>query len=649
MAFVSTDWSIAANGNIRYIGDDHNGSAPSYATVIEFHRALQDFADDQAASGDDLLDISSLTPSDRSTDNIITLLNGYNIDATAAEHLYDGSIIQNGGDDVYDGIVNFGNPEIELGIIQDGAVLTDDFWNLGGYHGSATGGSTSTLVDSGASWTVNEWIGYTVRNTTDGSQGIITANTATELTIADLMYGGTNNTNGAAETYYIVKGLNSDGNSGISHRFMLQVKSGGTVIDNQKLIGFSRTFGKTYSEFSINQTANGNNVLACSDSFDLNNATAPNAIYDSVGASFVAPFDSITNSTIGYAQIDINNDSTPEAYYSEWDRGTATINQLYEYAKYITRYKSNTFSLYGLDGDLFRGVTHELAVGSPSGTFAANESVTWANGSGQILAIDSTTAPTKVWIQVLTGLAPTSGTITGASTATAVVSSATARPLSYPFIGASTGSALIGAYGVGVEYLDTSSADLFKALDNATYQPPNNVTFTVQGLKAGEDRVLVTSDNGGAINQSQLSNSGLVNGASVSSITVQEAIPSDTPASGTIRVVNANGFHVPLGYSSFSGSTFTLDGTYDFSNGTPETGNLADGGDVYIAYIDELASGVPDGNGFVTASFTVVYNTDRALFIRVRDGQASPIKTFETTGTLGSAGGSTTAIRTADE
>ena len=71
MAFTATDWSIASNGDIRYIGNDHNGAAPSYATVIEFHRALQDFADDALASGDDLLDISSLTPSDRSTDNII--------------------------------------------------------------------------------------------------------------------------------------------------------------------------------------------------------------------------------------------------------------------------------------------------------------------------------------------------------------------------------------------------------------------------------------------------------------------------------------------------------------------------------------------------------------------------------------------------
>ena len=47
MAFVEADWSITrSTGDIRYIGDDHGGASPSYATVIEFHRALQDFADD---------------------------------------------------------------------------------------------------------------------------------------------------------------------------------------------------------------------------------------------------------------------------------------------------------------------------------------------------------------------------------------------------------------------------------------------------------------------------------------------------------------------------------------------------------------------------------------------------------------------------
>ena len=90
MAMVDADWSIdRASGNIRYIGDDHtlSGGSPTYATVIQFHRWLQAFADDEAFTGDDELDIIDPNPSNRSTDNIITLVNGYNVDATAIEHL----------------------------------------------------------------------------------------------------------------------------------------------------------------------------------------------------------------------------------------------------------------------------------------------------------------------------------------------------------------------------------------------------------------------------------------------------------------------------------------------------------------------------------------------------------------------------------
>ena len=98
MPIVESDWSIdRSTRNIRYIGTDHGVGTPSYATVIQFHRFLQDRADDAVSAGDDQLDITDLTPSDRSTDNIITLINGYNIDDASAEQLFDGSIIQGSG------------------------------------------------------------------------------------------------------------------------------------------------------------------------------------------------------------------------------------------------------------------------------------------------------------------------------------------------------------------------------------------------------------------------------------------------------------------------------------------------------------------------------------------------------------------------
>lgn len=643
MPFVAADWSIALNGDIRYIGDDHNGANPSYATVIELHRALQDFADDATASGNDLLDITSDTPSERSTDNIITLINGYNVDATAIEHLYDGTIEQGGGAERWDGVTNFGNLEVELGIIQNGAVLSDDWWNQGGHHGTATGGSATTLVETGAGWTTDQWVGYVVRNTTKGSQGLVTSNTSDTLTISNSMYGSaTSNVNANTDVYYIAKGLNSSIADGISHRFMIKTVNASAAIDGRKVIGFSRTFGNDYSEFTINSTAPGINVLAISDKDDLNNNTAPNSVYNSVSSTFQGAFNTISNLSTGYVGLDVNNDTTNEFYYSQWDYGTATTNQFYEYSKYITRYKGETGTLYGLAPDLFRGVTSELSVSGGAGTWVEPESVTWTGGSGQILAVDNTAgaSTTKVWIQVLTGSAPTSGTITGNGGATATVSSSTARSLSRPFSGQSTGSALIGSYGLGVTTSDLGSSDLLTALDNIAYQPPNNVTFTVNGLVVGEDRVLVTAESGGVINTTQYTLNGTLSGASVGSVVVNQAISSDTPQPGVLRVVNDEGFEVRLPYTSFSGSTFTLTSTYDFS-GVNENASATTGNGAYIGYIDKLATSTSE-------SFTVVYNADIPLFIRVRDGGGTPIVTFATTGTLTDTGGSTNAIRTSD-
>ena len=564
MAITASDWSVdRTTGDIRYIGGDH-GTSPTYATVIEFHRWLQDLADDAVSSGDDELDITDTDPSARSTDNIISLKGNYNIDDNASEHLYDGSISQNSGDDIYAGFVNFGNTT-NIQIIQNGTVLADDWWNENG-------------------------------------------------------------------------GLNST--TGISHRFMLKVRSGGTDIDVRKVVATSRNFGFTSSEFTVNFATEGNNVLALSELVDLNNQTAE---------ATVATWTDITNTTEGYNGLDIDNNGSDEFYYSQWDLNGRDINDFYERAKWLTR-EGSSETLYGLSGELFRGITHEIVIDSPTGTFNNFEPVSWTGGTGQMLAIDSTTAGTTMWIQLLTGVAPTDGlTITGdTSTATADVNvTVTTRTLSNPFVGASTGSAIIGAYGLGIETDDVTNSDTLFDLTNTSVNPPNNVTFTVGGLVSGEDRVLVapwdgvsTDVNGDpAIDQDQLSLSTTLSTDDVTTVVVTSAIPSDTPSTGTIRVVDDNGFDRRLEYSSWTGSTFTIsstDGQEDFL-----TVNATSANDVYITYIDVLA----DSN---SESFTGVYSTDRDLVVLVRDGGGTPIKQFITSAVFGNANTTVTAIRTTD-
>jgi hypothetical protein len=255
-----------------------------------------------------------------------------------------------------------------------------------------------------------------------------------------------------------------------------------------------------------------------------------------------------------------------------------------------------------------------------------------------MLAINSTTNPTKMWIQLMTGVAPTDNQVItgGSSSATCQVNvTVTDRALSFPFCGVSTGSAIIGSYGFGLEALDLSASDKVFDLTNTQRQAPNYVTFSVGGLVSSEDSVLVGPADGSVLDVDQMTLNGALTGAAVTSVVVNGSIPVDTPASGTIRILRANGAYSKHSYSAWSGSTFTIS-SHDFSSN-----NAANAANVFISYIDKVAA-----SG--TESFTTIYNASRSLFVRVRDGGVTPIKTFETTGTLGSSGGSVTAIRTTD-
>lgn len=721
MALVATDWTITrATKVIAYIGDGHTGVNPSYVTGIEFHRWVQGLADDALAVGDDQLDISNTDPSRRSTDNIITLINGYTISQATSEHIYDSSIIQGtSGSDIWDGIVNFGNAGVLVQIQQVGAVISDDWWNYS-VGGTQTGATNATVVTDSALATAlsnrslgaSDLIGYTIYNTTDGSFGIITANTTGTITVAAGLFGGTLNTFTASDAYKIGIGVNRNAVSGISHRFMVKVRTTSADIDNRKLLGTNRRYGFTYGEFSINATSRGNNVLALSDSEDLNNTTD----FDTVSA-----WADVLN-TEGYALIDVNNDTVDEAYYSEWDKGAKTINQFYEYTKAITADGVTATTLtYALAGELFRGITHEVAVSGQGVTdFIQNESLSWGTGAtagtGQLLAVDDVNAATTIWIQLLTGVTPT-GTITANGGATVTAGVITERPVATPFVGASTGSALIGAYGLGVEKLDLAATDKVKDLTNTVITPPNNVTNTVAGLISGEDRVLVapwdgtTTDVNGdpAVEKTQFYLSTSLTTANITSVVIKigtegtATIPTDTPATGTIRVTDDNGFERRLKYTSWTGSTFTVNPTtseadiagvadFDVVAATVSGDNLP----VWISYIDEIAlgtlvtaasgftigvtyvietvgttdfvaigaasdtvgviftaTGVGSGTGdariqATSSTFTSVQSGSRDLVVLVRDGDTTPIKQFISAWSQTSAPQTITAIRTTD-
>jgi hypothetical protein len=239
-----------------------------------------------------------------------------------------------------------------------------------------------------------------------------------------------------------------------------------------------------------------------------------------------------------------------------------------------------------------------------------------------------------VYLQVLSGVNPvdnnilrtddvTADPLLDFANATAVINTRTVSP---EFIGTSTGSNIIGAYGLGFEAADVGSSDRFTSLDNASRVPPNNVTFTVSGLISGEDRVLVGPRTGTTLNKAQLQTDTTLSAATETLVQCSTPVPAGTPASGTgadstrLRVELDTGIYRRVQYDSFSGNDFTITvGPDDDWTGANVSTFPKD---VFVAYIDKLAAATQE-------SYTAVHTIDVDVLVRVRDGGATPIKTFE--------------------
>ncbi len=577
MAWDAADWTILRTTGtnpleIHYVGDAHTGTAPTYATGIEMHRALQDYADDQN-DGTEEISIVDVTPSSRGgVDTNISLINGYHITPTAAEHLYDTSITQThpvNGDQIYDGIQVFGN-STSIQVIQNGARLTNDFWN-------------------------------------------------------------------EAKMIAAVE----DATSATSHRFMVLVHDSGADIDGRRLIGTQRVYGTSYTEFSIGGGTNrGNNVLALTANGNLNNQTAQ------------ATINALTFTiTEGYIPITVG--AFTDDYYVQWRvQSPDTKNQAYEYSQNMIREgvaATPVTGTFGLDPNIFRGVTHSVALSGGAGIWVEPESLSWGTGAtagtGQLLAVDNTTGSgsTILYMQHLTGVLPSANIITGNGGATATAGTVTNKVISVPPIGASTGTNLKTAYGVGVHADDLATGDTLLSLEGGARDAPNNVTFNVIGINTTTtaDYVLVAPDSAGAIELNQLGQNVALNSAGTTSVVCDSAIPADTPSAGTIRMLNESGEYIRHPYSAWSGSTFTIT-SYDFS----VVGLGCDlGANIFISYIDKVATAT-------TESFSTVFNTSRDLRVIVRNGATvasiAPIIPIDTAGSLGSGGGATTISRSLD-
>jgi hypothetical protein len=256
-------------------------------------------------------------------------------------------------------------------------------------------------------------------------------------------------------------------------------------------------------------------------------------------------------------------------------------------------------------------------------------------GELKVLAFDDQGTNGIFYGQVTKGIAPLDTTIvydaTDHTDSYTLDSNAIEEAVSTPFVGASTGSALIGAHGLGLVSGDTGVADTYFPLVGEPVTPPNNVTFTVSGFISG-DYVLCTEDNGNDINFTQRALDATYDSSGITTISVA-AIPSDTPSNagtkGGIRIERDDGLYSLHRYTALDlgADDFTIP-SFDFT-----ANNASSGNNVFVSYLDLTTA-------LTSENFSYVYgSSDRTHFVRVRDGGASPIKTALATGDMTDTGG----------
>jgi hypothetical protein len=648
---IADDFTVAVNGDIR-----HTSGTANY-TVLELHRFLQGLADDQEASGNDLVDITSPTPSDRATDNIITLNSPYNIDDDAAENLYNGSITQNGGDEVYSGLQILGavnNTSTQIMVMQDTNLYqftptpASPFWgdqSTGGYNGNAAAGILAQfLVKSRVNgvdinqkkircqarhWgdtydffdvTLGTGISVAALGTTPDPQND-TAQATVTLYADVLNSGGTANAptggfqtidlgNGAGAQPYYSKwtfGAQPDGLKAL-WEYTKDLTGNGTAkttdgIAGEQFIGITHELdydAETGGPFQERELLYWGTEIT----------------YDTLVSGPFTVGNLVTIGTSGASGRVLDDDGVSQLFVALDDTSITLLNN-----DVITEFPGP-------------GAAATTTTAAINVTITDNDK---GGGSGILLALEDLGTTGNLWIQLTAGVAPVDNLpIEGATSgARCLLNTApTIKTVPKVFTGSYTGN-YIGAYGVGIDDLDLTSSDTIEDLLNVTQTPPNNVTFTVSALVAG-DRVLVGPRTAGILDLAQDTIAVALTGATETAVVMTTAIPTDTPATGTIRIQLDTGIFRFQSYTSYTGSTYTIPSTNYTGANTAAALN-----DQFISYIDEATGGT-------TSTFTTIFLAPRDLLVRVRDGGATPIKTFEGNGQLESTGGSIAAIRQSD-
>lgn len=519
---------------------------------------------------DELTQMDDLVPMSAQTPTAYTVINGYYLQEELTKYLKTGAITS-------DGYVD------EIRTLHCGATWTNFVaGDIGNTLTGGTTGDTGTILDYDNTahevWVRMDAAGdlfdnateaYTQSGTGNGTANAVS--TTGEHLFANPYTLGT--LEGTPQLYIFQDGgklVNSSWFSTGHIDVLIKVTESGVDIDSKKVTVFARTLSDHYDGYEITLTSAGQNAVPLGTSDDLNNQTVTGTIEDWQDGTIATIAIAFDFAAPVYS-YDIGDGNGAQDYECQIDCDGQTLDKVYEVCKWWCR----------------TGSTKAL---SEDGSARDGEEYRYANSTYS----EVRTSP----------------------------------------LGTFAGGKFFGARSIYFVNLNAADAQNFQLIDKAgvTRDPPNYQGFSVLGLVVG-DRVAIYESTGaglGVVDKSQ--HTMTIQAGGLGTVTVSSAIPTDTPTSGNVVIVESTtGAEEVCAYTSYTGAVFTLSGV---------TANAYDGSDTaYVPYIYETASGTSANET------TTIYTADKNLVTRVRKKGILP---FETTGTYSSTGYSATAVRTAD-
>lgn len=617
---------------------------PRAYNPLNLHRLLQDLADDRniAFGGDDVLSIIDPTPSDRSTDQIISLLGNVNINDTVAQHMFGGSVSQASGFTLYSGvdiqITDADGSSIPV-VIQNDAIVTG-YWDNAYMPDSIAGRVRimrktredgvdidgkrikAKLLEFGDTY----FEGATTLGTASTALALFSSPDGNNQTAEGTVAGAPYNTTSYVEGYQTI-----DLNNGAGARPYYLKKDFGSATSAQSYEYDKYTQRRGTSETFFSRNAQLFTGLTLNFPY-TGEAGGPFVEGEVVAWGTEIPYTGESGAGFSVGEVVVGGTSGARGRILYLDDNGTTGTIIVAQDSGATPF-SNTETITG----------QTSATTATTGTVVTNSNA----GTMVLYALDDTGTTGNLYGQRTRGVAPSNTqTVYGAtSAATADVNgTAQTRVINNQFIGSYTGSAYNPAnFGIVIDPSDATAADLFTDLLGATQQPPNNQVGLVTGVAIGDSLAVYPYDgasldiNGDPepdFDEMQLATA-LTAGVSTIVDVGTGNIPVNTPATGFLRIQrDSDGQYDLVPYASHDGDgEFTLVGT------APSAASISN--NVFRAFIDKVTTSTSE-------SYTAVQTGTNQVTIINRRGGVNPIKTFKGTATFGTAGFTAAVQRISD-